>query len=293
MPPYPIPAIHTNEDGFLQILELLRYSGTNLDNPLEVNIDDWFDANMCASLGAIFTYLSHNNRSLRISVNRNETREILQKNLFLTHAANLPPLQDTYGSTIEYRCFGNDTSSGEAFKRYVTESFRPGVRGLPTMSELLIRCFRQSVFELYLNTVDHSCSTLGTFACGQYFHKKSRLIFNIADLGCGIPGSVRHYFREDRSTIDALLWATSGNTTRRGKRPGGSGLQLIREFISKNNGRLIIVSEDGFWIQKGADDPECKTIPTGFPGTSVTIEINTSDTASYCLSSEVDANDIF
>jgi len=92
---------------------------------------------------------------------------------------------------------------------------------------------------------------------------------------------------------DAISWATEGrNTTKNGAIPGGLGLKLLREFITLNKGVLRIVSDAGYWELSGG---KTSTFVFGnhFPGTVVNIEINTSDTRSYMLGSELAESDIF
>ena len=84
----------------------------------------------------------------------------------------------------------------------------------------------------------------------------------------------------------------STNTTKRGRIPGGLGLKLLREFITLNGGRLQIVSDRGYWgLEEGHTQAERLSQP--FPGTVVNVEINTADTQSYKLSSELKETDIF
>lgn len=81
------------------------------------------------------------------------------------------------------------------------------------------------------------------------------------------------------------------NTTRSGE-SGGLGLKLIREFVSLNKGRIVIVSDAGYWeLQNGQVTKE--DFIYAFPGTIVLIEINTADTKSYALKSEIDPYNIF
>jgi hypothetical protein len=114
----------------------------------------------------------------------------------------------------------------------------------------------------------------------------------MADLGIGIRRNVKEKLGLKMTSQEAIEWAMEGNTTKRGPRPGGLGLKLIREFIKLNNGKLILVSDRGFW-HLSAGRVETRRFENSFPGTVVSIEINTADTASYCLSSELDLSDIF
>ena len=55
---------------------------------------------------------------------------------------------------------------------------------------------------------------------------------------------------------------------------------------------MRIVSDDGYWQKKKGDIFTAK-LNSPFPGTVVNLEINTADTHSYGLASEVSIDDIF
>ena len=55
------------------------------------------------------------------------------------------------------------------------------------------------------------------------------------------------------------------NTTRQGDIPGGLGLQIVRQFIRLNRGKLIVMSNDGFWMQSG-ERVSKRRLPLAFPG---------------------------
>lgn len=162
------------------------------------------------------------------------------------------------------------------------------------MSDALTKRFRQSLLELFLNASIHSDSKSGIFACGQFFPKKHRLDFTIADAGVGIRENVRRYTRRQKmSSCAAIEWALAeGNSTKTGRQPGGLGLKLIKDFIRMNKGKFQIVSRFGYY-EFSADGDSVTKMAHDFPGTCVNIEINTKDTSSYCLKSELSSNDIF
>jgi hypothetical protein len=164
---------------------------------------------------------------------------------------------------------------------------------MPGMSPGLVKRFRESVFEIFSNSVIHSQTKLGIFSCGQYFPRRHRLDFSVADLGVGIRKNVMEHTGLDLAAEQAIVWATQGrNTTKRGKIPGGLGLKLLGEFISLNGGRLRIVSDAGYWkLEKGHTSIARLDYP--FPGTVVSLEIDTSDTQSHVLSGELLESDIF
>ena len=51
-------------------------------------------------------------------------------------------------------------------------------------------------------------------------------------------------------------------------------------------------SDKGYWELSGGK-ASTRSFLNPFPGTTVNIEINTADTNSYCLSSEIRSEDIF
>ena len=70
------------------------------------------------------------------------------------------------------------------------------------------------------------------------------------------------------------------------------GLNLIREFLKLNGGKIQIVSDDGYWDEK-ANTMDAKELSCNFIGTIVNLEFNLDDPKSYLFSSEVDKDDIF
>lgn len=284
--------VKSNYTGFNKIVEL-NYSMNN--NPGEADELDmgrlsWLDANMCAPLGAVL--------KLKRKKSGNKTtgkgippgiEAILKRNHFLERSK----LPDGYDTTIEYRHF--QINDSKKFSEYVAKHFAKDRKPIPKMSPQLSRKFRESISEIFENSREHSESELGIFACGQYYPQKEQLDFSIADLGIGIQENIRRSLKLELDAVESLVWAmTEGSTTRtiaKGK-PGGLGLKLIKQFINLNKGRLILVSGKGFWSYQNSNI-EKKAFDYPFPGTVVNIEINTADTSSYRLTSEIDPGSVF
>jgi hypothetical protein len=277
--------IDTSELGFAEIARI--HATFQREPPGEVFVNcsglHWLDANMCAPLAAA---IYATDRPIRLQQLRPAIATVLQKNGFVGGF-----VEDTYGTTI--RCQQFDITGGADFASYVEQNFRG--KGLPAMSTGLQRAFRRSIFELFENAVAHSNTSLGIFACGQYFPNKKQLHFSLADRGVGIPATVRGYLGRALLAQDAIDWAMTGqNTTRRVSDgvPGGLGLKLIRDFIAENGGAIRVASERGFWSVRGANVARV-TLPASFPGTVVDIEVNTADSKMYQLAGEVDRTMIF
>lgn len=167
-----------------------------------------------------------------------------------------------------------------------------GNKGLPIMTPRLQRRVFEGIDELFTNFEIHSRSRPGAWACGQLFPQRGSLEFTLSDLGLGIP----HIVNSAGHLLDspkAIDWAMTGrNTTRSGDVPGGLGLKVLREFIALNQGSLTVVSYGGFWSEV-AGKRVMSHITNPFPGTAITIMVNTKDTQSYRLSDDIKPSDVF
>jgi len=136
------------------------------------------------------------------------------------------------------------------------------------------------MWEIYNNAFEHSGTQIGVFSCGQHYWRQNYLILSVADFGRGIPANVRtflrHYAEEEivakLTGASCLRWAfQAGNTTKVGE-PGGSGLDLLKEFIRINQGKLEVYSNEGYAIiDKDGERYENRGI--SFEGTVVHITL--------------------
>lgn len=276
-------SVESSAVGFSRLANL---HATLVDHSFEaIKIDcsacSWFDANMSAPLGVILAHAAENLNSIELVNIHRDVETILSKNQFLT-GFGFPRRYDTYGTVIPYRRF--KTSDDRRFAEYLNDHLHG--KDLPKMSDALSEKFRNSILELFANAAIHSETALGIFACGQFFPRKHRLDFSVADAGIGIRRKIAKELGIKMNSDRAITWALQeGHTTRKGRIPGGLGLKLIREFINMNRGRIQVVSDRGFW-ELCAGRETLTRMDFGFPGTVINIEINTSDTASYRLSGE-------
>lgn len=288
---FSLPEIRHDLAGFVALVCLNAEVGDRRFGRIEIDMAavSWFDADMCAPFGAILYRIGRNVNTVQLSNLQPDVERILSKNGFLSHYGRMP-LRDTYGTTIPYQRF--NVKDDRFFASYVESKFVQRSE-IPSMTLGLAKRFRESVFEIFSNAVIHSQTELGIFSCGQFFPKRHRLDFSVADLGIGIRRNVKEYAGLDLPAHEAIIWATQGqNTTKRGPIPGGLGLKLLCEFINLNGGRIQIVSDAGYWfLEKG--HTETALLPMPFPGTIVNVEINTADTQSYALTSELKESEIF
>lgn len=286
-----LPEIRHNQAGFEALVRLHAKTRDSFFDDIDIDMESvtWFDADMCAAFGAILYRLGDQVNTIRLLNIRPGVESILSKNGFLSHYGreNIP---DRWGTTIPYRRF--DVKDDRYFANYIENELIHRSE-MPSMSLGLLKKFRESIFEIFSNAVLHSRTEQGIFSCGQFFPARHRLNFSVADLGIGMRKNIKDNVGLDLSAEDAIVWATQGqNTTKRGRVPGGLGLKLLGEFIDLNDGCIQIVSDAGYWRR---EDRTTVTAPVSdpFPGTVVTVEINTADANLYSLVSDLSAKDIF
>lgn len=274
--------------------EIARLAAMTKDERLETITFDFkrcsfFEANLASVLFVVVSKLRDGLNSVDLLNLNSSVTKILRKNHFLTQF-HQPVLFDTNATTVPFKIF--KLHAGDQFNDYLG-NYMHG-KGIPVMSTALTKRFRQSLFEIFQNAAIHSTSESGVYSCGQYYPQKHRLDFTIADAGVGIRQNVRRFTGDhEMNSVDAIKWAlTEGNSTKTSMQPGGLGLKLLKDFIGKNNGKLQIVSRLGFYEFSSIGETY-STLDYDYPGTCINIEINTNDTKSYRLKSEVNNDSIF
>jgi len=153
-------------------------------------------------------------------------------------------------------------------------------RGWVQVSKRLRDAIVGHMWEIYNNAFEHSGSEIGVFTCGQHFPHNETLLLTVVDFGQGIPAKMRGFFRQhtDEELVakltgaSCLRWAfQAGNTTKVGE-PGGSGLDLLKEFVRLNQGKLEIYSNDGYAIVD-KDGERFENRDLAFEGTVVHITL--------------------
>lgn len=286
----PLRDVHSDYYGFGQLSRLADAIDTVEFEEVQLDMSEvtWFDANMSAPLGALLYGTSRNWNTATLVGLRPRVRDILTKNGFLSaYGGGKAP--DTWGTTIRYQRF--EPKDDRFFAAYAQSHLKG--KGIPRMTGALRKKLLESIFEIFNNAVAHSETKLGIFACGQFYPRKHKLDFSVADLGMGIRENLSRRRKIDLDALAAIKWALTGtNTTKTDAIPGGLGLKLLRDFIELNRGRIQIVSDAGYW-EFAAGKAHGRALPHPFPGTVVNVEINTADQNSYRLSTEVDPSDIF
>jgi hypothetical protein len=288
-----ISTIATENSGFSNLASLFQETRTCTNAEVDIDFSGcgFFDGNMAAPLQMIIANIKQRRNRVCLKNFQPNVQEVLQRNGFL-YEYGYPVVTDDVHITLQSKNFGLDTKADELIK-YATQLIN--MINSPKMSKDLTDEFLRSIIEIFMNAIQHAVSRLGIFCCAQYFPEQQLLKFTTSDAGVGIPQNVNRFTGQCRSDIDAIVWAIQdGNTTRDmvNQHPGGLGLKLIKNFIELNQGRIIIISGNGFYtFQRNKE--ELTTMPVELPGTTVCLEINTADENSYCLLSELTPESIF
>lgn len=130
------------------------------------------------------------------------------------------------------------------------------------------------------------------YIAGDYIASLSQLCISVVDLGIGFKHRVNQRFGTSFTSIQALKWALQLYTTTKRQVTGGLGLAILMEFCTKNKGVLQIVTGDAFFQYSHLGNT-FQHFNGNFPGTLVTLHINTNDVQDYSLPDAVDVNHIF
>lgn len=285
-----LPDVRSDEAGFWALASLWKAAEALEYGKLELDLTrcNWFDANMCAALGAVLARVADRLNAIEIVSVRPSVESILCRNGFLT-SFGYSAKDDRQGTTLPYRRL-RLTDVGR-FEDYLGSNLVG--KGIPEMAAGFGRVFKQSLFEVFQNAVQHSESRLGVFVCGQFYPMRHRLDISIADAGVGIPAKVERFLGQKLLPEQALSWALQeGHTTKRGRLPGGVGLKFLKDFVGKNGGKLTIGSGGGYYIFSGQYD-SVQSLGHLLPGTIINLEIDTADTQRYVLEGDVSPKDIF
>lgn len=154
------------------------------------------------------------------------------------------------GNTITYR---EDIVQDEnGIMDYLTDEWIG--RGWIQVSTKLKNAVVGRMWEIYCNAFEHAGSGIGVFSCGQYFPKVNQLVLSVVDFGHGIAANVRNFFRLDPranqlTAAQCLRWAFGpGHTTRPNGMPRGIGLDVLKDFIKINHGKLEVYSNEGYAV---------------------------------------------
>lgn len=245
----------------------------------------WFEANLCAVLGAICDNALNNLNEIEFINFKPQIKTIFCKNEFLKHFGGEISI-DINHTTVKYKRYSPKEQS--SFRDYLDAELL-SKEEMPQMSLLLKKKINESIFEIFENAITHGKSDF-VFSCGQFYPNKQppRIDFTIVDLGKTIKANVNNFLNEDLNACNSIKWAVKDkNTTKQGDTPGGLGLKVIQKFLSLNKGKFQIVSDNGYWYQDENNRTFAKLFDNTFIGTIVNLEFNIDDDSVYMLEEEI------
>lgn len=264
--------------GYRSLGKLAAHLAPLSDATVEINgLGRWCDGHLCAPLGAILSLARE--RNVHIIVGEEvaaPVKWVWGKNGFWAHIGGVK-MTDTYDTTLSFEPF--DADDEKRFAQYVARELLP--KELPKMSESAKKRFGSSIQETFNNAISHTgiAGKERVFCCGQHYPSGNRLAFCIADLGVGIRHNVERFLNRPHPDCTSIDWALAEGHTTKG-RLGGLGLTLLWEWIQRNEGSLQIVSQFDYW-EGSSREVKRLQLPHSFPGTVVTLHINTWDEKSY------------
>ena len=286
MKEYSLSNVHNDFDGYNKLVNFYSEYKDEFLEDIKLNINIWFDANLCSVLGSIVDKFSESLNSVNFMPSDN-IQIILQKNSFLSQFG-YSSLSDTYHTTIKYLKL--KTTDGRFFSDYVENQLLIREE-FPTMSDAVQEKISQSIYEMFVNAQIHS-ETSHIYTCGQYFPARNTLDFTIVDTGIGFAGRIKKNFDLEISSKEAIIWSLKdGNTTKKDV-SGGIGLALLKEFISQNNGKIQIITGNSLYQMSNRIE-DFLTLDNFFDGTIINMSFKTDDSTSYTFVDELDDEDIF
>ncbi|WP_172745780.1 STAS domain-containing protein [Neorhizobium sp. T7_12] len=275
------PDLSTNSASFDEIARwhLHCLNAHSEDISIDLSAVRWIDAHLSSAILCVIRKMQlRGNRVVFTNASPRITDIMTRNGLFQSDK------KTDSGTVIPLTSFGK--AEGIQYSNFIRQHMRR--MKFPQMTDALRGKIYEGLDEVFINASIHSHLDTEIFTCGQFFPKYDRIDFSITDGGIGIRGAYMRTFGTNITAAAAIDWAMAdGNTTRIGDIPGGLGLKILRQFINLNQGRFIVVTGNAFWTeQNGVTDR--KQMASDFPGTVVTIEVNTGDTKTYELAKAPD-----
>lgn len=282
--------IQSDFQGLNNLLNLLKIAENSTDESfiLDFIYNKEFDGNLLAVISALIQHLKESGKNVELDNIGDEVIKVINRN-YNSNATEQIKLHNNI--VVNYRNFKRDEDV--EFIIYTRDELliKPN---FPKLSEQLRRKIIQSILEVFDNARIHGRTT--KIVTCDYLNIKSeyaKLEFTIVDLGRTIKSNVNEYLKRDLMAMETIDWAMQyGNTTKQDNKPGGLGLDILRQFIDLNHGKIQIISSDGYWEYQNKNKV-MKKMNNVFPGTIVNIEFDLNDNNSYQLTEEISLKNIF
>ena len=248
-----IPTINDRCTDFDKLFKLLNEAkGYSLDITFDFSTCVFLRPNAIAFLGALARLVESRNGRITFDWNtaNDKILAILRQNRF-ARVFGYTGVSGGPGNSIPYR--EDQTQPGDVKDDIIDYlAYEWLGRGWVHVSPKLKNAVVGRVWEIYANAFSHAKSNLGIFSCGQLFWRMSLLKLTVVDFGVGIPATVRQFFKDhplakQLSAAACIRWAFEpGNSTKAEGTGRGIGLDMLKEFVYVNHGKLEIYSENGY-----------------------------------------------
>ena len=288
----PIPTINDYTTGDFDVLFNLwnQANNDNMDVTCEFSQCNFLRHNAVALLGGLTRLIQVRGGIVRFALGSipKKVRANLEENGFIS-TLGFEGTPRT-GNSIPYR---EDSHQDETVLVDYLKTKWLG-RGWVHVSERLRDKIVGRVWEIYANAFEHGKSPIGIFSCGQHYPRRHELKLTVVDFGVGIPSNVRIYARNQNIPADkALRWAFQrGTTTKPNGTSRGMGLDLLKEFVKLNKGKLEVFSHDGYAIID-SEGERFMNRATFFEGTLVNITFICDESYYHMASERVDEEPLF
>lgn len=275
-------------DNYQYLISFYERNKYELFSKIDIEINQFFAANMSAVLGAILDKFTANFNDIDFIRLSPDIEKILLKNDFLTYYGRSRAV-DVNNTTIKYQKL--KPTDGKYFKAYVIEELIDGhTADLPNMSPGVKDKIVEAIYEIFVNAQMHSRTDF-IYTCGQFFPNLNKIEFTIVDTGIGFKEKINQRFNSNLNAVQAIKWAVQDGKTTKEDITGGIGLAVLREFVVMNKGKMQIISNEGFY-ECNYTGENTRTFKGEFPGTIVTLQFRTDDKTNYLLKSEINENNI-
>lgn len=286
MSTYILLNVHNDFNGFNQLVKLYEDHKDDIFETINLEIREWFDANLCAVLGGILDKIKSDGLNdvhfSYIQRSRYDIQTILQKNQFLLFYG-YAPVYDSNHTTIEYKKL-NPTDS-RYFNQYLEEKLL-NRSVFPKMSDAVHEKISESIQEMFVNARMHS-ETEFIYTCGQFHPARNELNFTIVDTGIGFSRRIEKDFGMPISAKHAIEWALiDGHTTKKGV-SGGLGLAILKEFITQNKGKMQIISGNALYELSHVGE-NVHILDYYYDGSIINMTFKTDDYTTYRFANEVE-----
>jgi|CXWL01.1.fsa_nt_gi hypothetical protein len=268
-----VPTINDTTSDFDSLFVLFR-GVSKSDSSVEINFSKcgFLRQNAVAFIGGMVRLFEQRGIAVRLNWQSMQSQVIanLEKNGFKdAFLGTQGPLPD---NAIPYREDRATTFDKNGIVDYLKSKWLG--RGWIHISPQLRDAIVGKMWEIYANAFEHSNSPIGLFSCGQYFPRLHALNLTVIDFGVGIPSNVRQF--AGNPSLEgrlAMKWAfRPGTTTKPNDMGRGVGLDLIKQFVALNEGKLEVFSHEGHAvIEKGREEYQGRSC--FFEGTLVNISL--------------------